>query len=88
VDIDESKFSGLKYGHGEAKKSTQWVFGGKERISGDRSLVEVIKRRGAKTLIPLIQKWILPVQSSTQIVGIIYTILLLPSSNSSVFQQQ
>ena len=60
VDIDESKFSRLKYGRGEAKKNTKWVFGGKERINGDKAFVEVVERRDAKTLIPLIQKWILP----------------------------
>ena len=59
VEIDESKFSRMKYGRGEAQKSDDWVFGGVER-DGANGFLEVVARRNAATLIPLIQKWILP----------------------------
>ena len=49
VDIDKTIFSRLKYGRGKAKKNTEWVFGGKERINGDKAFVEVVERRDAKT---------------------------------------
>ena len=60
VEIDESKFSRLKYGRGEAQKSYDWVFGGVERSNHGNGFLEVVARRNAETLIPLIQKWILP----------------------------
>ena len=49
----------MKYGRGEAQKSDDWVFGGVER-DGANGFLEVVARRNAATLIPLIQKWILP----------------------------
>ena len=60
VEIDESKFSRLKYGRGEAEKSKDWVFGGVERFNTENCFMLVVPRRDAKILIPLIQKWILP----------------------------
>ena len=60
MKIDESKFSRMKYGRGEAPKSDDWVFGRVERGNGANGLLEVVARRDAATLIPLIQKWILP----------------------------
>ena len=60
VEIDESKFSRLMYGRGEAPKSDDWVFGGVERSNHGNGFLEVVARRNAETFIPLIQKWILP----------------------------
>jgi len=30
------------YGRGHAKKGTEWVFGGKEMMNGDKAFVEVV----------------------------------------------
>ena len=60
VEIDESKFSRMKYGQGKAQKSDDWVFGEVERGNGANRFLEVVARRNAATLIPLIQKWIVP----------------------------
>jgi hypothetical protein len=58
VEIDESKFGKRKYHKGHRVEG-QWVFGGIERESGKCFMVPVDKR-DRKTLIPIIQKWILP----------------------------
>ena len=50
----------MKYGRGEALKYDDWIFGGAERGNGANGFLEVVARRDAATLIPLIQKWILP----------------------------
>ena len=39
VEIDESKFSRMKYGRGEARKSDDWVFGGVESMDFLKSLL-------------------------------------------------
>ena len=58
VEIDESKFGRRKYHRGH-KVEGQWVFGGFERETGIIFMVPVEKRDRA-TLLPIIQKCILP----------------------------
>lgn len=58
VEIDESKFGKRKYNRGHHVEG-QWIFGGVERTSGNFFLVPVDKR-DRETLIPIIQKYILP----------------------------
>ena len=58
VEIDESKFGRQKYNRGRMVEG-HWVFGGTERITGNSFLVEV-EKRDAKTLIPIIKKYIRP----------------------------
>jgi len=56
VEIDESCFFKRKYNKGRWTEQI-WGFGMVERESG-RLLVEVVEKRNAKTLIPIIKKWI------------------------------
>ena len=58
VQVDESKFGKRKYNRGHRVKG-QWVFGGIEETSRKCFLVPV-ERRNSATLIPIIEKWILP----------------------------
>lgn len=58
VEIDESKFGKRKYNRGHHIEG-QWVFGGVERDSPNSFLVPV-DRRDKETLLPIIQKYILP----------------------------
>ena len=58
VEIDESYFNRRKYHRGQ-RRPGRWVFGGVERGSG-RCFTEVVVRRDAATLLPLIQRHILP----------------------------
>lgn len=58
VEIDESKFGKRKYNRGHHVEG-QWVFGGVERTTGKFFLVPV-EKRDKETLIPIIQKYILP----------------------------
>ena len=58
VEIDESKFGKRKHWRGHHVEGA-WVFGGVERESG-KVFMEVVEKRDAETLIPLIQKWIAP----------------------------
>lgn len=56
--IDESKFGKRKYNRGYHIEG-QWVFAGVERGSSNSFLVPV-DRRDKETLLPIIQKYILP----------------------------
>ena len=58
IEIDESKFGKRKYNRGRRVDGC-WVFGGVERDS-DKSFFVIVEDRTADTLIPLIQKFILP----------------------------
>ena len=59
VEIDENVVTKRKYQRGRLVGADYWFFGMVERESGDVVLVHV-ERRDAATLIPLIQKYILP----------------------------
>lgn len=60
VQIDESKFMHRKYHRGR-NRAGHWVFGGVEVGTNNRFLVPCPgNRRDAATLLPLIQRWILP----------------------------
>ena len=60
VEIDESKFGKRKYNRGKRVDGV-WVFGGIERDSETpKCFFTVVEDRSAKTLIPLIKRWILP----------------------------
>ena len=58
VQIDESKFGKRKYHRGHRVEG-QWVFGGIDEDSRDNFMV-VVEKRDRATLIPLIERWILP----------------------------
>lgn len=58
VEIDESKFGRRKYNRGHRVQG-QWVFGGFQRESGEIFMVPV-ETRDRSTLLPIIEKWILP----------------------------
>jgi hypothetical protein len=58
VEIDETKFGKSKYCCGRYLKG-QWVFGGVERGTNNTFLVPV-EKRDAKTLIGILQEWVLP----------------------------
>ena len=58
VEIDESKFGHRKYSRGRLL-SGQWVFGGIDRETKDIFMIPVHDRK-ANTLIPIIEKYILP----------------------------
>lgn len=58
VEIDETVLVRRKYNRGK-NVSEQWIFGGVERGSGKCFLVPV-EHRNADTLLPIIQKHILP----------------------------
>ena len=59
VEIDESKFGKCKYHRGHRVEG-QWVFGGQEKYNKQRIFMIPVNNRKAKTLIPIIKKWILP----------------------------
>jgi len=56
VEIDESCFFRRKFNKGRYLKQV-WAFGIVERNTG-RLYVEVVKKRNALTLVPIIQKWV------------------------------
>ena len=58
VRVDESKVGKRKYHRGHYVEG-QWVFGGIEQDSR-KCFIETVEDRSEKTLIPLVQKWILP----------------------------
>lgn len=58
IEIDETLIGKRKYHRGKMGKQ-QWVFGGIERETGQVFMVPV-EKRDAATLVPIIQKWILP----------------------------
>ena len=59
VEIDESLIAKHKYGRGRPL-SQIWVFGGIERVSKRAFVINVGAKRDAATLLPLIQRYILP----------------------------
>ena len=59
VEIDESKFGKCKYYWGHRVEG-QWVFGGWEKYNKQQIFMIPVNNRKAKTLIPIIKKWILP----------------------------
>jgi len=59
VEIDESKFGKPKYLRGH-KVEGQWVFGGREKYNKQKIFMVPVHNRKAKTLLPIIQKWIAP----------------------------
>ena len=59
VEIDESKFGKRKY-HCGHRVEGQWVFGGREKYNKQRIFMIPVHNRKAKTLIPIIKKWIAP----------------------------
>jgi len=58
VEIDKSYFFHRKYHRGQ-RRDGMWVFGGTERGSG-RCFTEIVDRRDAATLLPLVEQHILP----------------------------
>ena len=54
--LDESKFGRRKFWRGHRVEGC-WVFGGVERESG-RVFMEVVEKRDAGTLLPLLEKWV------------------------------
>nr|XP_022905831.1 uncharacterized protein LOC111417704 [Onthophagus taurus] len=58
VEIDESKFGRRKFHRGHPVEG-KWVFGGYEGETG-RVFMEIVEERTPDTLVPIIQKWILP----------------------------
>ena len=57
VEIDESKFGKRKHWRGH--RVGVWVFGALERETG-RIFMQPVEKRDAQTLIPLLEKWVLP----------------------------
>ena len=58
VEIDEAAFGRRKYKLGRLKE-TVWVLGGVER-SSRKVFLEIVRDRTARTIIPIIQKWVAP----------------------------
>ena len=58
VEIDESKFGKRKFWRGHRVEGL-WVFGALERETG-RVFMQPVEKRDAQTLIPLLEKWVLP----------------------------
>ena len=59
AEIDESKFGKRKY-HKGCRVEGQWVFRGCEKYNKSKIFMIPVSKRDCKTLIPIIQKWILP----------------------------
>ena len=60
VEIDEAKFGKWKYNKG-AYRESMWVLGGVDRETGQCFLVPCPgNSRSGPTLVPIIQRWILP----------------------------
>ena len=60
VAIDEIVVARSKPGNAQARPiPPQWMFGGVELGSGN-FFMELVPRRDAATLVPIIQRWILP----------------------------
>lgn len=59
VEIDETKIGKRKYHRGHYVEG-QWVFGGVEKNDSNKTFLVPVPRRDRDTLIPLIQRWILP----------------------------
>lgn len=57
VEIDESKFGKRKYYKGK-RVLGQWIFGGRETEDKTKVFMVPVKNRKARTLVPLIVRWI------------------------------
>ena len=68
VEFDESKFGKRKYYRGKRVKG-QWVFGGRETNNKSKVFMVPVKKRNAKTFVPIIEKWTKKVVLYTVIVG-------------------
>ena len=59
--IDESVVVKSKPGNVQARPvPPQWVFGGGVQLRTNRFFMELVDRRDAATLVPIIQRYILP----------------------------
>ena len=58
VEIDESKFGKRKFWRGHRVEGV-WVFDALKRETG-RVFMQTVEKRDAQTLIPLLEKWVLP----------------------------
>lgn len=58
MEIDETCLSKRKYHQGRVIRPNQWMFGGIQR--GTRTFMTLVDRRDAATLLPIIQRFILP----------------------------
>lgn len=59
VEIDETILTKRKYHRGQLRAEQQWFFGGVEVGSG-RCFMRPVAKRNAVTLLPIIQKYIMP----------------------------
>lgn len=59
IEIDETVITKRKYNRGRLVAAQQWYFGGIERGSG-RCFIEAVEHRNAETLLPILQKYVLP----------------------------
>ena len=59
VELDESHFGKQKYHRGRQHNSV-WVFGGVERGVKENCFFQVVERRDAETIIPIIRHHVLP----------------------------
>lgn len=59
VEIDESKFGKRKYYRGR-RVDGQWIFGGRETKDKSKVFMVPVKNRKARTLLPIIIRWIKP----------------------------
>lgn len=59
VEIDETCLSKRKYHQGRLMRPNQWMFGGIQRGTR-RTFMTLVDRRDAATLLPIIQRFILP----------------------------
>lgn len=59
VEIDETCLSKRKYNRGRLMRPNQWMFGGIQRGTR-RAFMQLVDRRDAATLLPIIQQFVLP----------------------------
>jgi hypothetical protein len=59
VQIDETKVGKLKFNRGH-RVNGQWVFGGREEFDRTKIFMVCVELSNSDTLLPIIQKWILP----------------------------
>lgn len=57
VEIDESKFGRRKYYRGKRVEG-QWIMGGREKEDKSKVFMVPVHDRSAKTLVPIIERWI------------------------------
>ena len=59
IEIDESCFGKRKYERSRLQRAQQWVFGGVD-IQTRKCFTVEVDRRDARTLLPIVQHFILP----------------------------